>query len=203
MLIHICNSMGIPSSTNAVNGRATNWTNLGNLLKAGIQAVKEVDPTIKTVLHIDKGGDLAASRSWIQNAMTQNVPFDVFADTSYVRWQGQPSGWQNTFAMLATSFPTLSFLIPEYGNETATSPATPSTMRIANDTIFNIAGNRGVGAWIYEPEHPAQAGIGIGLFVTGLIDAGAIADPWPQFVVLPSAMTVYDGMKTAYAARLR
>jgi arabinogalactan endo-1,4-beta-galactosidase len=203
MLIHICDANGIPipNMPTTVNGSASNWVNLGTLLKAGIQAVKEVDPTIKTVLHIDKGGDLAASVSWINNARAQTVPFDVFADTSYVRWQGQPSTWQNTFRMLTTMFPTLSFLIPEYGNETSTSPATPTTMRIANDIVFGIPTNRGIGTFIYEPEHPAQSGIGIGLFGSTLTDAG-IVDAWPVFTALPSAMAVYDQMRTAYASRL-
>ncbi len=186
-----------------VNGSASNWTNLGALLKAGIQAVKEVDPRIKTVLHIDKGGSYAASVAWIDNAVAALAPttFDVFADTSYVRWQGQPSTWQSTFSHLATMYPNLQFIIPEYGNEIATSPATPSTMRIANDTIFNISGNRGVGAWIYEPEHPAQAGIGVGLFATTTVDGG-IQDSWPIFPALPAAMAVYDQMKIAYGSRL-
>jgi len=201
MLIHRCDGAGLPLSVNPVNGRATSWANLGTLLKAGIQAVKEVDTRIKVVLHIDKGGDVNASRSWIDNARAQNVPFEVFADTSYVRWQGQPSGWQNTFTMLAAAYPTLSFIIPEYGNETATSPATPSTMKIANDLIFNIAGNRGIGTWFYEPEHPVQSGIGIGLFMTTQVD-GAVQDPWPVFTALPAAMSVYDQMKTTYAGRL-
>jgi arabinogalactan endo-1,4-beta-galactosidase len=207
MLIHICNTLGLPTSTNAVNGSAANWANLGTLLKAGIQGVKDVDANIKTVLHIDKGGDLAASRAWITNARAQAVPFDVFADTSYVRYQGQPSGWQNTFNMLATAFPTLSFIIPEYGNETATSPATPSTMRLANDYIFSLPGNRGLGTWIYEPEHPVMAGVGIGLFTRAFIsadagtDAGTFSDPWPTFRASQD-MAVYDQMKAAYTSRL-
>jgi arabinogalactan endo-1,4-beta-galactosidase len=171
------------------------------LLKAGIAAVKEVDPRIKTVLHIDKGGEVNASAGWIRNAQAQGVEFDVFADTSYVRWQGQPSSWQDTFTTLADMFPNLSFIIPEYGNETATSPATPSTMQLANDIIFGIAGNRGLGTWIYEPEHPAQSGIGIGLFMSTPIDGG-ISDTWPVFTALPPAMTVYDDLKVAYAGRL-
>jgi hypothetical protein len=64
--------------------------------------------------------------------------------------------------------------------------------------------NRGLGTWIYEPEHPAQSGIGIGigLFMSTSTDAGAIVDAWPVFIALPNAMTVYDQMRTAYAARL-
>jgi arabinogalactan endo-1,4-beta-galactosidase len=201
MLFSICDTYGIPTANSAVNGSASNWANLGTLLKAGIAAVKEVDPRIKTVLHIDKGGEVNASVGWIRNAQAQGVEFDVFADTSYVRWQGQPSSWQDTFTTLADMFPNLSFIIPEYGNETATSPATPSTMKLANDIIFGIAGNRGLGTWIYEPEHPAQSGIGIGLFMSTPIDGG-ISDTWPVFTALPPAMTVYDDLKVAYAGRL-
>jgi hypothetical protein len=67
--------------------------------------------------------------------------------------------------------------------------------------MFGISGNRGVGTRIYEPEHPAQAGIGIGLVQTTPIDGG-IQDPWPVFTALPSAMAVYDRMKVTYAGRL-
>ena len=203
LLIHICDVNGLPVSTSTVNGRMTtaNIANFAGLLKQGIMAVKEVDTRIKTVLHIDKGGDMNASIAWINSVMAQSVPFEVFADTSYVRWQGQPAGWQATFAKLATMYPTLEFLIPEYGNETATTPATPTTMEIANQTIFGISGNRGVGAWIYEPEHPAQAGIGIGLVQTTTVDGG-IQDPWPVFTALPSGMAVYDRLKITFASRL-
>jgi len=206
LLIHICDVNGIPLTTGGtapVNGRNTtaNVANFTGLLKQGIAAVKAGDPRIKTVLHIDKGGDVNASMSWINTVMAQGVTFDVFADTSYVRWQGQPAGWQNTYSRLATMYPNLQFLIPEYGNETATNPATPTTMEIANQIIFGMANNRGVGTFIYEPEHPAQAGIGVGLVQTTPIDGG-IQDPWPVFTALPSGMAVYDRLKVTYAGRL-
>ena len=204
MLINICDVNGLPVSTAPINGKmaGANLANFAGLLKQGIAAVKAVNPRIKTVLHIDKGGDMNASVSWITAVQGQGVQFDVFADTSYVRWQGQPAGWQATFTKLATMYPNLQFLIPEYGNEVATNPATPTTMEIANQLIFGISGNRGVGTWIYEPEHPAQAGIGIGLVQTTPIDGG-IADPWPVFTALPSGMAVYDRMKVTFAGRLQ
>jgi len=203
MLFSICDNFGIPTAVRPeVNGRTSSWANLGTLLKAGVQAVKEVDPNIKIVMHIDKGGDLAASVYWITNAQAQGVPFDIFADTSYVRWQGQPNSWQNTFNTLASMFPTLSFIIPEYGNETATSPPTPSTMRIANETMYNLPNSRGLGTWFYEPTHPSQSGIGIGLFQGITSDAGVFSDPWPVFPSIPAALMEYDQMKVDYARRL-
>ena len=118
-------------------------------------------------------------------------------------------GWKNTFTTLVTMFPNLSFIIPEYGNETATDPPLTSTMRFVNDLIFNIPNNRGLGAWIYEPEHPFQAGpsagmsLGIGLFDGVHSDAGVVTgDSWPVFPALPAAMSAFDEMKIAYAGRL-
>jgi len=209
MLIHICDTTGTPTATNPINGHISNWPNLGMLLKAGIAAVKEVDPRIKTVLHIDKARDAAASVAFVNGALAQNVPFEVFADSAYVYWHGQPSGWQNTFNTLVATFPNLSFVIPEYGNETATEPPLASTVRFVNDLVFNMPNQRGLGAWIYEPEHPFQAGpsagmsLGIGLFDGVHSDAGTVTgDSWPVFPALPAAMSVYDEMKTAYASRL-
>ena len=43
-------------------GSARDWNMLASLLKAGVSGVKDVDPRILIVLHIDKGGDNAASR---------------------------------------------------------------------------------------------------------------------------------------------
>jgi arabinogalactan endo-1,4-beta-galactosidase len=202
ILRHICDSAGLPIGNAAVNGSAANWDNLGTLLRAGLEAVKEVDPEILSVLHIDKAGDLGASVDFLDNALAQELEFDVFADTAYVRWQGQPSAWQNTFTTLESMFPELSFVIPEYGNETATSPATPSTMRIANDIMFNLPDHRGVGTWFYEPEHPTQAGIGIGVVELATTAEGVTTDPWPEFRVTAESMAVYDQLKVDFASRL-
>ena len=78
ILIHRCDSGGIPNAgaagINPVNGAlyyyserdpsppagappVGGWTNLGQLLKAGAQAVKEIDPGIVNVLHLDRGQD--------------------------------------------------------------------------------------------------------------------------------------------------
>ena len=103
ILIHLCDSGGLPKAGiagyNAVNGAiylysstdggappsggpaAGGWANLGMLLNAGVQGVKEVDTGILISLHLDRGNDLASSRNYIQNAMTRGVPFDVFGES--------------------------------------------------------------------------------------------------------------------------
>ena len=53
MLMHICGATGNVTSVNPINGSASNWENLGTLLKAGIAGVKEVDhlPELTARLH--------------------------------------------------------------------------------------------------------------------------------------------------------
>jgi arabinogalactan endo-1,4-beta-galactosidase len=123
------------------DGRTNNWTNLGTLLKAGIAGVKDVDSTIKTIMHIDKGGDNAATRSWVDNAIKQGVVFDILGESCYTTWQGPPSGWQSNFTDLVTRYPDYSFIIAEYSQE----------KRAANDVMFNLPDGRGLGTFIWEP----------------------------------------------------
>ncbi len=192
MLIHICDSSGTPSSTNSVNGSVSNWSNLAGFLNAGIKGVHDVDPSIKTMLHIDRGG--SDSASWINNALSHNVSFDVFGLSTYVAYQGQPSVWQSTFNTLVgnSAFSSLKFASAEYNNEAVTSPAGTTSMRDINDTICNIAGNRGFGTFFWEPTR--SGGWGNGLFTWSGTSCTAIS----------SAFAVYDAMATAtaYSSRL-
>jgi len=127
MLIHRCDSGGQPTGNNPVTGAISNWTNLGMLLKAGVAGVKEVDTGIVIAMHLDRGNDLTSSRNFINNATTQGVQFDVFGESCYTAYQGQPSAWMNTFTMLASMFPNMKFMIAEYGPE----------QKAANDIIHN------------------------------------------------------------------
>ncbi len=201
-LRHICDAEGLPVSQAAVNGGSANWNNLGTILRAGARAVRDVDSTILIVLHADRAGDYDTSLWWLQNAIQQGISFDVFADTAYVRWQGQPSAWRDTFSRLAAQFTAIRFMIPEYGNENATSPANPSTIRQANDIIFSIPNQMGVGTWFYEPFHPVQAGIGFGVVNLATDADGNPQDPWPVFEMVPAAMADYERMRVDFASRL-
>jgi arabinogalactan endo-1,4-beta-galactosidase len=184
MLIHRCNSGGQPISgmNNPVTGSISNWTNLGMLLKAGVAGVREVDPTILIAMHIDRGNDLNSSRSFITNATNQGVSFDVFGESCYTAYQGQPSAWMNTFTMLASMFPNMKFIIAEYGPE----------QKAANDMIFNLPNNRGMGTFNWEPT-----------------TRGAWNDPNHDLFRLSGStyttqpdISIYDQMKIDYASRL-
>jgi len=192
MLIHICDSTGKPTSTNSVNGSASDWANLAAFLNAGIKGVHDADPKIKIMLHIDRGGDGSASSTWINNALSHNVTFDIFGESTYVAYQGQPSVWQSTFDTLVgtSAFSALKFASAEYNNETVTSPVGTTSMRAINDTLFNIANDRGFGTFFWEPTRSGDWGNG--LFTWNGTSCTAIS----------SAFAVYDAMRTTYASRL-
>jgi arabinogalactan endo-1,4-beta-galactosidase len=198
MLFDICDSGGLPTATKPlVSGSTSNWTNLGTLLKAGVKGVKDVDTGIKIMLHIDQGGDkpteaagtaLNTSTTWINNAVKQGVVFDVFGESSYQAYQGDPNSvtntqttWTNTFGGLATKFPNIQFVAAEYG---------PMERQI-NDVVFGLPNNQGAGTFNWEPSEQGAWNTGHALFSNAGNKYTTTAD-----------MALYDLMKTAYASRL-
>jgi len=177
MLLHRCDSGGLPTGPNPVQGSVSTWSNLGTLLKAAAQGVKDVDTNIKIMLHIDKAQDFPTSRSFISNAIAQGVPFDVFGESSYTLYQGTPTQWRSTFTQLAAAFPTLKFVSAEYGAEE----------RAINDVLFNLPNQQGIGTFYWEATHSGADNAGHLLF------DNRMAQP---------DLLLYDDMKTAYAARL-
>lgn len=161
------------------------WAQLAQLLKAGIRAVHEVDPTILIMLHVDRGGDLASSTSFIDSAMANGVAFDVFGESCYVAFQGPPSGWQSTFSALASKYSNLKFVMAEY-NADPKSP-TDTELRQANDIVFNLPNHKGLGTFFWEPtRHVDNSNVGM-FTVTSNV-----------YTPVETSIHQYDQMKTAY-----
>jgi arabinogalactan endo-1,4-beta-galactosidase len=152
-------------------GSTRNWNQLGQLLKAGISAVKGVNPNILCMLHIDKGGDNRATRNWVDNALAQNVQFDILGESCYTKFQGPPATWKTNFADLVQRYPKLWFVIAEVSDETADS----------NAIMHNLPNYKGLGTFIWEP---TQNGNGQSLFTRGAVD--------------PLKMKAFDDLVRAY-----
>jgi arabinogalactan endo-1,4-beta-galactosidase len=122
-------------------GSTRDWTKLGQLLKAGIAGVKNVDPKILVMLHIDKAGDNQATRRWVDAALVQAVQFDILGLSCYTRWHGPPSGWKANFDDLVTRYPKLSFAIVELAAEVTET----------NQIMADLPNSKGLGTFIWEP----------------------------------------------------
>jgi arabinogalactan endo-1,4-beta-galactosidase len=145
MLIHVPSSStdcwGNNSTTASLTGSISNWDNLALLLKAGIDGVREVDTSIKIMLHLENTDNLSGARSWVSNALSRGVEFDVLGLSCYTEYQGQPSVWRDTFETLASEFPELSFVIAEYNPERTQ----------ANQIMRDLPDGRGLGTFFWEP----------------------------------------------------
>jgi arabinogalactan endo-1,4-beta-galactosidase len=197
MLIHVCDSDGQPTGNNKITGSTSNWTNLGTLLKAGIQGVKDVDTTILISCHIDRGGDkatdtagaaLATTTNWIDNAIKQGVAFDAFGESCYQQYQGDPNsttntktGWTNTLGSLVAKYPNIKFFAAEYG----------PMQREINDVVFGLPKNQGIGTFNWEPTTQGDWNTGHDL----LRRSGTTYTAQPD-------LALYDTMKVDYASRL-
>ena len=156
-----------------------------------------MDPAILTVLHIDRCGDkttetpgsaLSTSKWFIDNAVKQGVAFEVFGESCYQRYQGDPNnptttkaGWTKTFTSLASAYPNLRFMAAEYG----------PMQREINDVVFGLPNQQGIGTFNWEPESGGDWNTGHTLFDWG--STGFTAQP---------DLKLYDEMKVDYASRL-
>ncbi|MEO8905877.1 MAG: glycosyl hydrolase 53 family protein [Polyangiaceae bacterium] len=202
MLLHHCDTAGQPLTgvTIPVAGAATNagWPNLGSLLKAGVAGVREVDPKILVSLHIDRGNDLATTKSWLDKAIEQGVTVDAFGESCYQTYQGDPNsvsntvnGWTKTFAALAVAYPKLKFFAAEYG---------PLERQI-NDVLFALPNQQGVGTFVWEPTTQGDWNATQPSDATGTLSHALVQRMGNTYTALPD-LALYDPMKAAYAPRL-
>ena len=64
------------------------WDNLAMFLKSGIKALKEVLPTAKTILHLERSGDNKLYRKWLTEITKRKVEFDILGVSYYPYWHG-------------------------------------------------------------------------------------------------------------------
>lgn len=146
MLIHVptadtdCYGNGsLPSP--GPNGSQGNWDDLAALLRAGVGAVRAVDPSIQVMLHVENTESAAGVASWVDDAQARGVELDVLGLSAYEAFQGPSSAWRATLLELAERFPALSFAIAEYNPQ----------RRLLNDIMRELPDRRGVGTFFWEP----------------------------------------------------
>lgn len=152
MLVHVPNAntdcWGNNVSTASVNGSTSNWSNLGTLLKAGIDGIKAVDSSIKTMVHIENTKSSSGVVSWVKSARNQGVAMDIVGLSCYEAYQGEPSVWKAAFDALASNFADLSFVIAEYNPQRTQ----------ANQIMYDMPNGRGLGTFFWEPTQSGEWG---------------------------------------------
>lgn len=69
-------------------GHFENTENMAQLLEAGITAVRECNPNIKIILHLDFGTDNELYRKWFSSIEPYHLSFDMIGMSYYPFWNG-------------------------------------------------------------------------------------------------------------------
>jgi arabinogalactan endo-1,4-beta-galactosidase len=83
------------------------WPEFTTLVKAGVAGARVANPRghrLRTMLHIDRGGDNGGSRYFFDHVLAQGVQFDVIGESFYPFWHGPMSALRANLADLATRY---------------------------------------------------------------------------------------------------
>jgi arabinogalactan endo-1,4-beta-galactosidase len=121
-------------------GHISNPDNLAALLRAGVEACREVDPEITVMMHLALGGQQEEALFWFDNMIARGVDFDVIGLSYYPRWHGTLDDLNTTMIYLAERYQK-DINVAEYS----------AFKQEINDMVFNLPEGRGNGTCIWEP----------------------------------------------------
>ena len=127
-------------------GHIGNMDSLAQLVYAGIQGVKAVDPSIIIMLHIALGGQNDEARFFLDNMIVRGVPFDVIGLSYYPRWHSTLEDLRYNLDDLAKRYHK-DLIVVEYSQ----------LKREVNELSFNVYDGLGKGSAIWEPLNTWEA----------------------------------------------
>lgn len=149
-------------------GHISNPDNLAGLLKAGVEGVREVDPSILIMMHIALGGQNDEAVFWLDNMIARGVDFDVLGLSYYPRWHGTLDDLNNN----------LHDLVKRYKKDVNVVEYSQFEKEL-HDIVFSLPENFGKGTCIWEPLS----------FWGGLFDRDGVA---------LETISVYDTIRDTY-----
>jgi beta-galactosidase len=122
------------------DGHISNPDRLAELLKAGVQGVRDVHADMPVMMHIALGGQNAESVFWLDNMIARGVAFDIIGLSYYPRWHGTLEDLRaNMHDLIKRYHKPLN--IVEYSD----------FKKAVHDVVFSLPKNMGKGACIWEP----------------------------------------------------
>jgi len=156
-----------------------NWDNFADLLKAGIRGVEAGTgdaPRPLIMIHIDRGGDRAATKYFFDNCLERDVQFDVIGQSYYPWWHGSLLDLRDNLNFMAETYDKDIVLVEvaynwrpaEYRRRPAPFPESPEGQRDfldeVNRLVLNTPHHRGKGIFWWEPAVPGGPIASRGMF---------------------------------------
>ena len=109
-------------------GKIPNFKNISLLVNSGLQAVEDVSKDIKTMIHLDNGGNVKMYQNWFESYFKEGgKDFDIIGLSYYPLWHGHLSDlkanlenltdlYNKEMMIVETSYPFTTKDYPEYEN---------------------------------------------------------------------------------------
>ena len=161
ILIHVPNSKtdcwgnGVDKASTSINGdmgTTSGKANAAKYFKAGIKAVKEVSPSTKTVLHIERIRQSNTVTWWMQEIFdNQKVPADVMGFSAYTAYGDKsPDDWKSLFQTVTSKYSKLEFIVAEYnGGDKDNHYNYDGSRKRTNEMVKGL--DRWIGTFFWEP----------------------------------------------------
>jgi len=142
------------------------WDNFAELLHAGIEGVQAGrgnGPRPQIMIHIDKGGDKATTKTFFDKLNSYNLEYDVIGQSYYPWWHGSLLDLRENLIFMANTYDKDIILVEvaynwrpaEYEDKPAPFPETPEGQRQFLDEVHRLVlstpHNRGKGIFWWEP----------------------------------------------------
>lgn len=161
-----------------------NGKTLASFVASGLKAVHETDPGIKTMIHIDKGGDNAASQNFYNQLINDNgvKDFDIIGLSYYPFWHGTMQDMQHNINDLAARYGKDVVIVETafgYTNENFDDTKNPydaqaeyvggfrstvqgqaTGLRTVMQSLADVPGGKGIGMFYWEPDWYTVPGAG-------------------------------------------
>jgi hypothetical protein len=208
----------------------TSWSQLGQLMKAAAQGIQDASnahgyPVPKIIVHIDRGGDWAATQWFFENLNYQGVPYDIIGESYYPFYQGSPSALNICLSNAAAEFGKPIVVAEDAFPYTNTCPSawlsqlfgyppTPagqvSFVAAVGQTIRNVPNHLGYGFFYWGTEYQAANGVNeAGFNTSSFFDQNGnllpVADTVggmgaPFILAQPTNLTIMTGNNAAFSA---
>ena len=183
------------------DGEVPNFTKLAKLVNAGIQAVRDVNPKIQVMIHLDQGGKYVFLKEWFDSIMAAGLlPFDVIGVSFYPFWHGTFMDLKNSLEGLVERYK-LPVIVVETAHPWRRSVdgfVTEEQERIAGfcagikeqgevmkllmNIVVSVSNNMGCGVYYWEPLVLPMEGQGSWANNMGVLDLdGHVLPGFAQF----------------------
>ena len=139
-------------------GSTNNWNTLAQLINKAHDAIKEVSPTSRVILHVDQGNNNARFRAWFDSATVYQAKYDVIGLSYYPYWLPGNPDYTLSIDDLGNN---MNDLVQRYGKEVMVVEVGGEDTKIQNTYDMLVAvqkkvkavpNGKGLGVLYWEPQ---------------------------------------------------